>query len=71
MTTVPDAFTHECENDLRRMWAERNTEVTITTVPPIVAGPYTTDGMRCPHGITYWFEPTGEQIAKWVRDRVE
>jgi hypothetical protein len=45
--------------------------VTITTLPPLVTGPYTTDGLTCPHGITYWMEPTGEQIAQWVRDRVE
>lgn len=64
-------FTHECENDLRRTWARQGVDVTISTVPPIVAGPYTTDGMTCPHGIAYWWEPTGEQIAKWTRDGVK
>jgi len=76
VTSLPtSAFTHECENTLREMWAkvsgDQPTDITISTVPPIVAGPYTQDGLRCPHGVTYWLEPTGEQIAKWVRDRVE
>jgi len=46
-------------------------EITVSTVPPLVAGPYTTDPYVCPHGTTYWIEPTGEQIAAWVRDGVE
>ena len=53
MATAPDAFAHECEGELRRRFAERGIEITVSTQPPIVAGPYTTDGMRCPHGITY------------------
>lgn len=70
-----EAFTHECENELRTRWAricgDETTEVTISTIPPLVKGPYTQDGLTCPHGITYWMEPTGEQIAQWVRDGVE
>lgn len=68
-------FAHECENVLREKWAtacgEHPTEITISTVPPLVAGPYTVDGLTCPHGVTYWMEPTGEQIAAWVRDGVQ
>ena len=76
MTTQPiSAFTHECENTIREKWAkvcgDQPTEITISTVPPIVAGPYTQDGLTCPHGITYWLEPTGEQIAAWGRDGVK
>ena len=40
-------------------------DITISTEPPLVLGPYTTSGFTCPHGTTYWIEPTGEQIAKW------
>ena len=40
-------------------------EITISTEPPLIRGTYTTDGFRCPHGVTYWIEPTSEQIAKW------
>lgn len=68
-------FAHECETLIRERWAQvcgdQPTEVTISTQPPLVIGPYTKDGLRCPHGITYWLEPTGEQIAQWVRDGVE
>lgn len=70
-----NAFGHDCENDLRERWAkvcgDQPTEITISTEPPIIIGPYTQPGLTCPHGITYWLEPTGEQIAAWVRDKVE
>lgn len=46
-------------------------EVTVTTSPPMVRGPYTVDGFTCPHGVTFWVEPTGEQIARWIRDGVK
>ena len=42
-------------------------EITVTAVQPHVPGPFVT-GHRCPHGVTYWIEPTGEQIAAWVAD---
>lgn len=60
----------DCAEELRTWMARRGVEVTVTTVAPLVAGPYTTDPLRCPHGITYWLEPTGEQIAAWARDGV-
>ena len=66
-----DTFAHACENTLREKWAAMGTEIVISTEPPLVIGPYTKPGLRCPHGITYWMEPTGEQIAQWVRDGVE
>jgi hypothetical protein len=50
--------------------AAMGVEITVSTVPPLVAGPYTTDGFTCPHGVTFWIEPTGEQIAAWARDGV-
>jgi hypothetical protein len=45
-------------------------EVTASAEPPLVIGRYTTDSCVCPHGVAYWVEPTGEQIAQWVRDGV-
>jgi hypothetical protein len=45
-------------------------EVTISTEAPVFAGPYTTDGFTCPHGVTYWIEPTGEQVAQWRAEGV-
>lgn len=32
-----------------------------------VVGPYPPLVIECPHGVTYLVEPTGEQIAEWVR----
>jgi hypothetical protein len=51
--------------------AAMGTEVHVSTAPPIVVGRYTTDPFPCPHGATYWIEPTGEQIAAWVKAGVE
>ncbi|MFJ6215117.1 hypothetical protein ACIQGZ_17535 [Streptomyces sp. NPDC092296] len=59
-----------CPAKLRGRAAAMGAEITVSEQPPIVAGPYTTDPFVCPHGVTYWVEPTGEQIAQWVRDGV-
>lgn len=68
----------DCRDSLVKMFAEVNAtfdgdpvEVSISTAPPLVRTPYTTDGFRCPHGTTYWIEPTGEQVAKWRKDGVK
>lgn len=60
----------ECADEIRADMARLGIEITVTTAPPIVPGPYTTDPLTCPHGTTYWIEPTGEQIARWARDNV-
>jgi hypothetical protein len=56
---------HDCPDRLRREMAP--IKITVSTAPPLVRGPYTTDGFRCPHGVNYWIEPTGEQIAEWAQ----
>lgn len=40
-------------------------EITVSTAPPLVVSPYGANGYECPHGVTYWIEPTSEQIAHW------
>lgn len=60
-----------CEKALTEGMAAQGVEITVSTEPPLVAGPYTTNGHTCPHGVTFWIEPTGEQIAAWARDGVE
>lgn len=60
-----------CPEVLRRGMADMGTEVTVSTSPPLVAGEFTTDPFICPHGTTFWIEPTGEQIADWVRNNVD
>lgn len=68
---MTSSIAHECETELRDLWAKEGIEVHITTVPPLTPGPYTSYSMRCPHGVTYWWEPTGEQTAQQVQDGVE
>lgn len=65
-------FEHDCLQEFHNQMAliAPGLEYTVSNLPPIVAGPYTINGMTCPHGITYWCEPTGEQIARWTRDGV-
>lgn len=59
----------ECARLLIDEMAKLGNEVHVSTAPPLVRGPYTTDSYRCPHGVDYWIEPTGEQIAHWVETR--
>ncbi|TDD54554.1 hypothetical protein E1286_05015 [Nonomuraea terrae] len=60
-----------CAASLKGEMADMGVDIAVSTSRPLVAGPYTTDGFTCPHGTTYWIEPTGEQIAAWARDGVE
>lgn len=68
-TPKPDHAT--CSRELIDRMAAMGVEINVSELPPLVAGPYTTDPFICPHKVTYWIEPTGEQIAAWVRDGVE
>ena len=68
---MPD---HGCRAGLQEMWeavhdsrGEELTEITISTAPPIIASPFT-EGYTCPHGTTYWIEPTGDQRARWAAE---
>lgn len=63
---VPDAA--DCADSIRRDYATLGVEVTVRTAPPLVIGAYEPAGWTCPHGVTYWCEPTGEQIAQWCAD---
>jgi hypothetical protein len=60
----------ECAQLLIDKMAAGGCEVTVSTAPPLVRSPYGDVGFRCPHGVTYWIEPTGEQIAAWAKDGV-
>lgn len=51
--------------------ADLGTDVSVLTEPPPTKTPYAQPPMTCPHGTTYWLEPTPEQIAAWERDGVE
>jgi hypothetical protein len=60
-----------CADYLKQQMAERGIEVTVSTAMPVVASAYEESCFTCPHGTTYWMEPTGEQIATWARDGVK
>lgn len=58
----------KCRETLRAKALEGGSEVTVSAEPPLVRGAYPAEAFTCPHGTTYWIEPTGEQIAQWVKD---
>lgn len=66
----------ECATFLKTRIRLLGAEVTVSDLPPLVPSPYNRPGdgngqLTCPHGTTFYFEPTGEQIAQWVRDGVK
>ncbi len=60
---------HDCGQEIRTRMDTLGCEVTVSTIRPLVSNPYL-EAMECPHGVTYYFEPTGDQIAVWARDGV-
>lgn len=63
----------ECPAFLKAKMAELGCDITVTDLKPLVQSPYSKDGngaAKCPHGTTFYFEPTGDQIAEWARDGV-
>lgn len=60
----------DCPGIIKREMTKLGVDVTVSTAPPLIQGPYEQAGFVCPHGTTYWLEPTSEQIARWARDGV-
>lgn len=56
----------DCLPFIRSAFEGKGADVVVSTLPPLVYGPYTTDALMCPHGTTYYLEPTGDQVAKWA-----
>jgi hypothetical protein len=71
VSEIGAAFGHDCAEFLKNKATGHGLDVHVSTQPPIVAGPYTTDPFMCPHGTTYWIEPTGEWIAWAVENGIE
>jgi hypothetical protein len=59
-----------CAQQLIDESAKRGAEIHVSTLPPLVQGPYEIAGFRCPHGVEFWIEPTGEQVADWAARQV-
>jgi hypothetical protein len=68
---VIDANHLRCAEALRAGMAGMGDEVTVSTSPPAVAGPFTTDPFICPHGTAFWIEPTAAQLARWRAEGAE
>lgn len=59
--------TPPCREFLVAEMAKLGTDAIVSSAPPIVEPAYGATSFICPHGIEYWLEPTGEQIAAWVK----
>lgn len=57
-----------CRQVVVDFYAEKGVEAHVTTEPPIVEPGYEPLDMRCPHGVVWFAEPTGDQIAKWNKE---
>lgn len=66
----------ECAEQLRLVMTNaaaetgQTCEIVVSTLPPIVESPYGENCYECPHGVDYWIEPTGDQVAEWNREGV-
>ena len=68
---VRPACYDECAEAIRRVGAAAGTELHIMEAPYVVVVnlDYEPFIATCPHGVTWIAEPTGEQIAQWVKDK--
>ena len=60
----------DCAAFMKQKMAELGCDINVSATPPIFASPYGAENLTCPHGTTYWYEPTSEQVAEWVRGGV-
>ena len=60
----------ECAALVRGGLAEHGVDANVTSIPPIFESPYEQLGMRCPHGVLWYTEPTTQQQARWIEDGV-
>jgi hypothetical protein len=73
MPPIPDKNSpHEdCGAYVKAYFDANDVEVTVSTLPPIVPNEYEDLGLSCPHGVRFYAEPTGDQIATWIRNGVQ
>lgn len=60
-----------CRRVLVDGMAKRGIEVTVSTAPVLTVTPYDPSPITCPHGTTFWMQPTNEQIIRWREDGVK
>jgi hypothetical protein len=65
--TAPTAHSG-CRDCMIALATADGVDIIVSTAPPLIEGPYGINGFTCPHGTTYWIEPSSEQIAQWRKD---
>ena len=55
-----------CRAFLKAQFAGMGCDITVSTARPVVPSPYGEEDWRCPHGTTFWTEPTSEQMLAWA-----
>jgi len=66
---LPEGCGEPCREFLLAKYAECGIEATVTILPPLVDSGYEPLNLRCPHDVLWFAEPTGDQRAKWARER--
>lgn len=59
-----------CGELFKQTAAAKGCEIAVSTLPPLVSNPYI-EAVWCRHRRLYWIEPTGDQIARWVREQAQ
>lgn len=65
------ACADDCAGVVRGILSNEGIEANVSWVAPTFATAYEPLNCACPHGVTWYAEPTTDQIAEWVRDGVE
>lgn len=60
----------QCARIIKDTLAAKGCDATVSTLPPLVIGPFVVESFECPHGTMFYVEPTGEQIAQWAKGGV-
>ena len=57
--------TEACRLVLVQTAKDLGLELVVSTAVPLTPSPYDYNPMRCPHGVTFYMQPTNEQIVRW------
>ncbi len=60
-----------CATFLKHKWAKTGVEVHVSTIRPIFKSAYPTATWECVHGKDLFIEPTSDQVAFWVENKVK
>jgi hypothetical protein len=67
VTLSPDC---RCIEAVRRLSVELGLDVIVHEQPPELIGPYAMLSPECPHGNSFWCEPTDGQRTAWIAEGV-